>query len=206
MSGQEGFCQIKIGQNSTLQFSPLWASASQNHREKIRHQIENEAKINATHKTSVSHCPVLGGIFFSAQPCGLDIEVIDRVQEKTVARISSANEISQMKSFQLPPAFLWAAKEASWKATRSFDQPQTLSAMQIEFKQGAESRLDIEPSAQGIWTAYHAEIATDLAIAQQNEQRKSIRLKGYCWLYRHPNVIADLVISVCWAQRDSMND
>ena len=63
---------------------------------------------------SIAHCPFMGGFVFSFNTdisLGLDIEIADRVSDKVIHRIATAEEVQQAPS----KALLWTAKEASFK-------------------------------------------------------------------------------------------
>ena len=76
---------------------------------------------------SISHSPVAGGFAFIGmqRDIGFDLEVSERIEEKTIARVSTEKELFAAPS----PAHLWVAKEAAFKAFGS-DKLKTMS--QIE--------------------------------------------------------------------------
>lgn len=86
---------------------------------------------------SISHSTQSGVLAQSLIPIGVDIELIARVSEKIVARVSSPEELHQAPS----AAFLWAAKEACFKSLIHFQQPQTVS--QIEITDWTKNTSDI---------------------------------------------------------------
>lgn len=78
---------------------------------------------------SISHCPIAGGYALCSGPhsIGFDLEVASRIRPATVARIASPDELQASPS----PAFLWAAKEATFKALRGENQPSVVSELGI---------------------------------------------------------------------------
>lgn len=76
---------------------------------------------------SISHCEELGGWLHGSRPLGFDIEKAERVKDKVVARIASAEEISLAPS----AAELWAAKESVFKALAHATQPTVVSQFEI---------------------------------------------------------------------------
>lgn len=98
--------------------------SSYNHRLKIREHILNHYAKGSDHildlqllpKTdqyyfSISHTKGLGGYVVSAEPVGLDIENLSRLNSKLIERISNASE----RNLLLDPRWLWCIKEASFK-------------------------------------------------------------------------------------------
>jgi len=101
-------------------FDPSWTTS-----EKIRgglRQILPEACLKNSPPTasgfsvSLSHCPEGGLIAYcpnkDLSTVGVDIEVTSRINEKTVARISSQNEMAKSSDYRA----LWVGKEAVFKA------------------------------------------------------------------------------------------
>lgn len=76
---------------------------------------------------SISHSTQSGVLAQSLIPIGVDTELIARVSERIVARVSRPEELRQAPS----AAFLWAAKEACYKSLIHFQQPQTVSQIEI---------------------------------------------------------------------------
>lgn len=76
---------------------------------------------------SLSHCDEDGVVAYCENPIGVDLEQIARVQEKLALRVSKPEEIKGARN----PASLWVAKEAAYKALKSFAQPQLLSQIEI---------------------------------------------------------------------------
>lgn len=76
---------------------------------------------------SITHATDKGLIAIDQNPIGIDLEVSARVNEKTVRRIASDKEVSRMPN----SSALWCAKESAFKALRSFQQPTTMSQLEI---------------------------------------------------------------------------
>jgi phosphopantetheinyl transferase (holo-ACP synthase) len=76
---------------------------------------------------SISHSMQSGVIAQSLIPVGIDLESSARVSEKIVARVSTPTELQEAPS----AAHLWTAKEACYKALIHFQQPQTVSQIEI---------------------------------------------------------------------------
>lgn len=90
---------------------------------------------------SISHCNGHGGFIAVRKPAsvGLDVELFARVPEKSVARMSTPDEMREAPT----PAHLWAAKEAVFKALRGTDQPQAISSITIaNWQPGASEKLE----------------------------------------------------------------
>jgi phosphopantetheinyl transferase (holo-ACP synthase) len=129
--------------------NPDWGSQAAEHRQKIRDAIEFQLKTHWQKEVaagelehlhdlnrypvfkkihvSISHCLEMGGFVLSKMPVGFDIELVERVQQKIVARVSKEAEMINAPSL----AHLWAAKEAAFKALHSFRQPDVISELQI---------------------------------------------------------------------------
>lgn len=103
-----------------------WGSKNPEHRALIRAEISTLAAAPQLH-TSVSHCPGLGAIVTAPSPVGVDVEIYSRVEERIVIRVSSAQEMADSPS----AAALWCAKEACFKALRTFNQPPVISKISI---------------------------------------------------------------------------
>ncbi len=78
---------------------------------------------------SISHSGRFGVFAYSAEApdLGIDIESVDRINLRIVDRVSSSDEVSLSPGL----AYLWAAKESSFKALFS-DPPQTISEIRVE--------------------------------------------------------------------------
>ena len=71
---------------------------------------------------SISHCPTLAGFAFSfdGNIClGLDLEMTNRLKTRTLARVSSEEEIQSAPDL---PVLLWTAKEAAFKCIAPADK------------------------------------------------------------------------------------
>ena len=83
---------------------------------------------------SISHCPILGGFIFSFDKrlsLGLDVELVYRLTDKLLSRISTKDELKAAPG----AAFLWAAKEASFKCASSLEKATTLLISQCLISQ-----------------------------------------------------------------------
>jgi len=106
-----------------------WSSQNSGYRELIHADIHTKENIK---DFSISHTTELGGYITSQlsanKNIGFDIEVSDRVRQDIAQRICLTEE-----EFKAAPssASLWAAKEASFKALKGFNQPQVVSEIQI---------------------------------------------------------------------------
>jgi len=95
--------------------------------------IQQPGQISLQNKLqySISHCPVIGGFIClspkSRQRIGLDLEDPNRVNEKNMGRISSAEELEKAPD----PASLWVAKEAFYKSLPLELQPLIISQTEI---------------------------------------------------------------------------
>ena len=139
-----------------LHLSSHWGSSQPEHRFKIRQFIaENVRACGGPDRTedildlekvpalsnsqvSISHCLQYGVIAFAQNPVGVDVEELPRLQDKIVARMSNESEMSQAPS----AASLWVAKEAAYKALKSFAQPQVLSQLEIGMWQALDSHSE----------------------------------------------------------------
>jgi hypothetical protein len=74
----------------------------------------------ANHSVSVSHCSKLGGYILARSPVGVgfDLEELNRINLKAIARVSTPEETSLVEGSQL----LWPVKEALYKSTPSEKQ------------------------------------------------------------------------------------
>ncbi len=72
---------------------------------------------------SKSHCPTAGGIVISQQPCGIDIELTPRLEDRLIQRVSNDSEIEQSPNIKR----LWSAKEAAFKSLKNINQPKVIS-------------------------------------------------------------------------------
>lgn len=112
---------------------PEWGSHNPSHRELIHTELA-PLFADKNLQTSVSHCKGMGVVVASTSAIGVDVEVKDRVVEEVVARVSSPEEVLAAPS----PASLWSAKEAIFKALRSYNQPSVISKISV----GAWKNID----------------------------------------------------------------
>lgn len=127
---------------------PSFGSQHEQHRLKIREHIVHKNDKNLKHRDkvnildlnqipkafayyfSVSHCSDMGGYIRSNYPIGFDIESIDRIENKTLERVSQATEIDLVKntlqtlSEKMQNALIWSAKESCFKALHIADLDQ----------------------------------------------------------------------------------
>ncbi|MEK2647098.1 4'-phosphopantetheinyl transferase family protein [Bdellovibrio sp. BCCA] len=127
------FLQKSLVSDLQVFAKPEWGSQNPSHRELIRTELA-EVFSNTDLKTSVSHCEGMGVVVVSRSPLGVDVEVRAHVEEKIVARVSSNEEVLAAPS----PASLWSAKEAIFKALRSYNQPSVVSKISV----GAWKNID----------------------------------------------------------------
>lgn len=80
------------------------------------------------HYSSLSHTEDIGIFVLDSAPIGVDYENRDRIQEKIVQRVCSAEEMSLTPNFQL----LWSIKEASFKAIPFIIQPKAISDLTVK--------------------------------------------------------------------------
>ncbi len=115
---------------------PEWGSHNPAHRDLIRAEIQKLLPENW--HSSTSHTEGVGVIVLSPHPIGVDVEVTERVSDKTVARVSSPEELAAAPS----AAALWCAKEACFKALRSYDQPSVISKISIGSWENIDSQTE----------------------------------------------------------------
>lgn len=145
-----------LGQPNLLsEFRPAFSSSAENGRLDLREAVGNRLHLLrepalhdlskpllklGPHFISLTHSKSIGGYLGAPFPCGLDTEQMIRVQPKTVARISTEEEMGKAPH----PAFLWAAKEAVFKALHAFQQPEVASQIEItQWKMEASGRSGI---------------------------------------------------------------
>ena len=116
-----------------------WGSANPQHKELIYAALDQALQKNPGAFSSVSHSALDGGFALSAYPVGFDIEISARVSKETIARISSSEELELAPSF----ASLWCAKEAAFKALKTFKQPQVVSQIKINFDKNHQDRCAV---------------------------------------------------------------
>lgn len=88
--------------------------------------------------SSISHTKGMGLLALSTKPLGVDVEVISRVHEGVVTRISNPKEMGAAPSLSA----LWTAKEAAFKATREYKQPSVLSDISVGDWKNIESQVE----------------------------------------------------------------
>lgn len=122
-----------------LQFfsKPEWGSQNPEYRELIRAALQ-EVNVDSQFQYSISHTHELGVIALSSSALGVDVELTDRITAAPVARVSSALEMLAAPSV----ASLWCAKEAAYKALKSYDQPSVLSKISIGDWQKIDSQTE----------------------------------------------------------------
>lgn len=122
-----------------LQFfaKPEWGSDNPDYRNFIRAALQ-ELNVGAQFQHSISHTHELGAIALSSSALGIDVELTSRVTEGPVARVCSREEVKAAPS----PASLWCAKEAAFKALKSYDQPSVLSKISIGDWQKIDSQTE----------------------------------------------------------------
>lgn len=119
----------KILQAPSLGFiaKDIWGSQNSSHRELLHAEVAKIKNINPQIYTSISHSDGIGILAYSKQPVGVDVELTSRVLEQIAARVSSREDVANAPS----PASLWTAKEACFKALKTFDQPSVISRISI---------------------------------------------------------------------------
>ncbi|UXR65900.1 4'-phosphopantetheinyl transferase superfamily protein [Bdellovibrio bacteriovorus] len=103
-----------------------WGSNNPSHRELLRAEIQKHTS-GTTLYHSVSHTHDLGMFALCEFPIGVDLEITLRVQDKVVARISTDEELRIAPN----PSALWCAKEACFKALKTFEQPSVVSRISV---------------------------------------------------------------------------
>lgn len=141
-----------------------WGSANPQHKELIYAALDQALQKNPGAFSSVSHAALDGGFALSAYPVGFDIEISARVSKETIARISSPEELELAPSF----ASLWCAKEAAFKALKTFKQPQVVSQIKINFDKNHQDRCAVFRvenekdfgASRGLGVTYHTSTLT----------------------------------------------
>jgi 4'-phosphopantetheinyl transferase EntD len=133
----EELLQDALGDHSLrIWTSPHWGAENPQHRELIYSQLDQKMAGQKLY-SSISHNQKIGGFAVSQYPVGFDIEESSRVSEAVIKRISTPEELKKAPDF----ASLWCAKEASFKALKNFEQPTTISQVEIEFEKSSASPL-----------------------------------------------------------------
>jgi 4'-phosphopantetheinyl transferase len=123
-----------------------WGSKSPHYREDLHREVKRrQAKAYPFSDSSISHCPGAGGFAFTIYgsnqfvQIGFDIEERDRVTEPIARRICRTDlEFQKAPS----PSSLWSAKEACFKALKGPNQPQIISALEIEEWKAEDSQFE----------------------------------------------------------------
>ncbi|MDG0815110.1 4'-phosphopantetheinyl transferase superfamily protein [Bdellovibrio svalbardensis] len=114
-----------------------WGSNNPEYRNFIKAALQ-EVNVDSYLQHSISHTHELGAIALSSSAIGVDVELSARVTEAPVARVSSREEVKAAPS----PVSLWCAKEAAFKALKSYDQPSVLSKISIGEWQKIDSQTE----------------------------------------------------------------
>lgn len=117
---------------------PEWGSHYPQHRELIRQELKHLLDETDVY-SSISHCPQVGIVLASRHPVGVDVEIVSRVHKSVAARISTPEELSASPDF----VSLWCAKEACFKALRSYQQPSVVSQVSIGDWQKIDSQFEM---------------------------------------------------------------
>ncbi len=112
-----------------------WGSQNSSHRKFLREfsHSKNFAFSSASHTIG---CGAFAGS--SSKPIGIDLEVTLRVTEAAVKRISASLERAAAPT----AAALWCAKEAAFKALKTFRQPPVISSISIGEWQNIDSHTE----------------------------------------------------------------
>ncbi len=82
---------------------------------------------------SISHTDSCGAWIFSSQILGIDLEIKNKITDKTVARIGNTEEINHTQKIFPSLAPLWTAKEAAFKALNPANEIKVLSQININW-------------------------------------------------------------------------
>lgn len=104
------------------------------HAERDRLLSQSSGKLYS----SISHTQGMGFLAISSKPLGVDVEVVSRVHQAVIARVSNSEELGAAPS----SSSLWTAKEAAFKATREYNQPSVLSNISIGGWRNIESQVE----------------------------------------------------------------
>lgn len=107
--------------------NPLWGSDNPTHQALLHKERDQQKTTQKRPHHSISHTHNLGILALASSPLGVDVEITARVEERIVARVSSSRELLEAPH----AASLWCAKEACFKALRSYDQPSVISKITI---------------------------------------------------------------------------
>jgi hypothetical protein len=187
--------ELKLDQNSFVLLSQSWGSQNSSFRDLLYQKRAEYPHL----ESSISHCSEAGGILFSSQPCGFDLELKERVSLSLVQRVSAAEEIDQLSSIGLHPAFLWTTKEASWKATRKFVQPATISSMKIEFLERVDQPFgNFDLNRQEIHHFKAGILPLKSPQKNLNFDQNIFCYFGACWTMTPVGCSSELAMSVCF--------
>ena len=130
----------KVLQDPSLGFiaQDIWGSHNPAHRELLHAEVTKIKNLHPLVHTSISHSDGMGAVIYSKWPVGVDVEQTSRVLEKIAARVSTKEELATAPS----PASLWTAKEACFKALKSFEQPSVISQISIGDWQKIDSQTE----------------------------------------------------------------
>ncbi|MEK6773186.1 MAG: 4'-phosphopantetheinyl transferase superfamily protein [Bdellovibrionota bacterium] len=138
-----------LGNDFIIRFSADYGSHSSDHRHLIRQTIATEFGDNwsALERqnfldlqqipkmpklfVSISHTHDHGVWIVGPRPVGIDLEQTSRISEKIIARVCSAQEISNTTKFFGSSRALWTAKESAFKALSGTSQIRVLSEIEI---------------------------------------------------------------------------
>ena len=116
-----------------------WGASNPQHKELIYSALDQALQSLNGYFSSVSHTTTEGGFALSSCPIGFDIEITNRVTPEIVARISSPKELASAPDV----ASLWCAKEAAFKALKTFQQPKIVSQIEIQFDRNEYDRCTV---------------------------------------------------------------
>lgn len=138
-----------LGEDATIRFSENYGACNPENRQLIRRDIVSEfgdhwsdqikqnfldlqqlPKMPNQH-VSISHSQQQGVWIVAKNPVGIDIEELDRISEKIVARVCKQSEISETQKRVGSAKALWTAKESAFKALNQSSQIQVLSEIEI---------------------------------------------------------------------------
>ncbi|WP_413559029.1 4'-phosphopantetheinyl transferase family protein [Bdellovibrio sp. HCB209] len=116
-----------------------WGSKNPDHRQLIHAHRDRIVLNSATPlHSSIAHTQGMGILVISPHPVGVDIESTSRITEPAVKRVARPGEYEQAPS----AASLWTAKEACFKALRTFKQPSVLSGFSVGSWQKIASQFE----------------------------------------------------------------
>jgi hypothetical protein len=130
------FVQTQLQIQIELRVQQSWSSKNLNYRETIHNDLKKYlglAEVDIQNPDfSIAHCNVLGGFAskkkYSPGHIGFDIEEVKRIEMPLAKRICKTSlEFENAPS----PSYLWVAKEATYKALRGPEQPQTISELSL---------------------------------------------------------------------------